>query len=579
MSWVCDSQPSQKFPIWTRANAGEVAPHPMSPLTTTIGLTGPGEAGWRDAYVAAGVFDHDEFETGVPNTMACFGGYLFLNMSTTRIYGVRMPGLTPEMVDLQYFGDMPGITPYADEARPDDVSPEHTARCQRYLDELFARTDLAELRADRDQVDRVVARRIDFTSASDQELIDYARSHLALYRRLFTRHILVSGASGVGIGTVTGVCAAIGSPELVMTLVSGLGEVDSAAPSWAMWELGRMVAGSADLTAEFDQGITGLETRLRARAGSSIAARELMQRLDEFLRRFGSRGPNEWELRSPTWGTAPQIPLAAIDRMRLAPEHESPQARFEARHLEREAATEKVRTAIAADAEASATFEAGLRVAHLYSAGRERTKTTIIKIVHEMRLAVREVGRRMVERGHLDRVEQVFQLVDLELDPFLEQPQEYRDLLRDREAYYLSLWDYEPPFVSHGSPPSVTEWAKRGSSSAARLGPGARLTGIPGCPGLATGRARIILDPADPAALQPGDVLVAPITDPAWTPLFVPAAAVVVDVGAQVSHAVIVSRELGLPCVVSVTGATVQIPDGALIEVDGTAGTVTILEV
>jgi len=73
-------------------------------------------------------------------------------------------------------------------------------------------------------------------------------------------------------------------------------------------------------------------------------------------------------------------------------------------------------------------------------------------------------------------------------------------------------------------------------------------------------------------------VLIAPFTDPSWTPLFVPAAAVVVDVGAQITHAVIVSRELGLPCVVSVTGATRAIPDGALVEVDGAAGTVTVLE-
>ena len=68
----------------------------------------------------------------------------------------------------------------------------------------------------------------------------------------------------------------------------------------------------------------------------------------------------------------------------------------------------------------------------------------------------------------------------------------------------------------------------------------------------------------------------APITDPAWTPLFVPAGAVVVDVGAQISHAIIVSRELGIPCVVSVTDGTRRIADGATITVDGTAGTVTV---
>jgi pyruvate,water dikinase len=72
-------------------------------------------------------------------------------------------------------------------------------------------------------------------------------------------------------------------------------------------------------------------------------------------------------------------------------------------------------------------------------------------------------------------------------------------------------------------------------------------------------------------------VLIAPQTDPAWTPLFVPAAAVVVNVGATITHAVIVCRELGLPCAVSVGDATLRIPDGAMVEVDGTAGTVTLL--
>jgi|TARA_B100000749_G_scaffold69598_1_gene52291 pyruvate,water dikinase len=86
------------------------------------------------------------------------------------------------------------------------------------------------------------------------------------------------------------------------------------------------------------------------------------------------------------------------------------------------------------------------------------------------------------------------------------------------------------------------------------------------------------MDPADAVDLEPGEVLVAPITDPAWTPLFLPSAAVVVDVGALMSHAVIVSRELGIPCVVSVENATERIPDGALVEVDGTTGTVTVLE-
>jgi len=83
---------------------------------------------------------------------------------------------------------------------------------------------------------------------------------------------------------------------------------------------------------------------------------------------------------------------------------------------------------------------------------------------------------------------------------------------------------------------------------------------------------------ARPSALEPGDVLVAPITDPPWTPLFVPAGGVVVDVGAALSHAIVVSRELGIPCVVLATDATRRIPDGALVRVDGDTGTVTVLD-
>ena len=88
----------------------------------------------------------------------------------------------------------------------------------------------------------------------------------------------------------------------------------------------------------------------------------------------------------------------------------------------------------------------------------------------------------------------------------------------------------------------------------------------------------MVTDPSDPGDLGPGDVLIAPLTDPAWTPLFVPVEAIVVDVGGQMSHAVIVSRELGRPCVVAATDATTRIPDGAMIRVDGKAGTVTVLD-
>jgi len=193
-----------------------------------------------------------------------------------------------------------------------------------------------------------------------------------------------------------------------------------------------------------------------------------------------------------------------------------------------------------------------------------------------MRLACREVGRRLVDAGHLDNIEQVFMFTDEEIDAVLVDPAAWTEVARTREQQYLSLFELDPPFVVVGDPPPLSEWSRRDAVVVDESVSGTVLSGIPGCPGVATGRARVVLDPSDPTALEPGDILVAPLTDPAWTPLFVPAAAVVVDVGAQITHAVIVSRELGIPCVVSVTGATRSIPDGAMVTVDGTAGTVTV---
>ena len=101
------------------------------------------------------------------------------------------------------------------------------------------------------------------------------------------------------------------------------------------------------------------------------------------------------------------------------------------------------------------------------------------------------------------------------------------------------------------------------------------LTGVAVSGGSAFGPARVISDPADPRGLDPGDVLVCAITDPAWTPLFLAAAAVVCETGAVQSHAAIVSRELGIPAVLSVAGIT-GITDGTMLHVDGDAGTVRI---
>lgn len=112
-----------------------------------------------------------------------------------------------------------------------------------------------------------------------------------------------------------------------------------------------------------------------------------------------------------------------------------------------------------------------------------------------------------------------------------------------------------------------------GTASSPR--PGSVLTGIPGSTGVATGTARTVRSPDDFPRVRPGDILVCPFTDPAWTPLLRLAGGVVTETGGALSHAAIVAREYGIPAVLGLPGALTSIPDGAAVTVDGTTGAVT----
>lgn len=572
--WIVDDEPSTRYPIYTRGNVGEVFPDPVAPLSATLAITPYSEPGWRDALVRAGVFTADEFDPDNNEIIGIFGGYCYLNVSITRIMAVRIPGMTPEMIDLALFGAQPGVPPYA--PQPGDDDEARATAAFEWLIWIMTATDLPELREAEEMTKRLRDERPAVAALADEELVARMRALYAdHFRELFAQHIYISSAVQIPLGIITQVCEALGDPSLAMRLIAGLGDVESAAPSWAMWDLGRRVAESGTLTVEFDTGVPGLLDRLVGARGAGEVDTFLGE-FAAFLHEYGSRGPNEWDMRSPTWETRPELALAAIDRMRLMEDAHAPQARHDERIVDREAVAEQVYAALAGQPEVQEQFQQALGAASVFFPGRERSKTNAVRLIEEGRVLMHELGRRMVDAGHFAEVEDFGMLTDDELDRFLADPASLVGEVRRRKARYDELEALAPPFVFAGEQPAVETWERRADHHEAVAVAGDVLTGISGCPGQATGRARVILDPSDPGALEPGDVLVAPITDPSWTPLFVPASAVVVDVGAQLSHAIIVSRELGIPCVVSVTGGTQKIPDGALVTVDGTTGTVTL---
>lgn len=578
--WVVGTGLSERYPVYTRANVGEVFPDPVTPLSFSLafrneeGLQGS-ELGFRDGYVRMGGFEHDEFDQDDCVFIGVFGGYCYLNASAMRLFGARAPGMTAQDIDDQFFGAQPGIPPY--EEQPGDQDPEKTAKIGETFAWAFSVEQLDDVLEDAEAMRQLRAARPDVTSMTPRELADRGKQiYDDHFRRLFGRHLFITGLAAVPVAALGEVCAAVGRPSDTLKLIAGVGDVESAAPSAAMWELGRIAASSDAVSAQFDQGVAGLLDRLGSLDDS--AATKFLEGFEQFLYDYGSRGPNEWEVSCATWEVEPELALSAIDRMRLSPPEASPLEHQAERAAEREQISAEISAMLEGDPEAHGTFQAALRAARVFMAGRERTKTNCVKMIQETRVLHYEWASRFVEQGHLDQVADFAMLEWGELLQFLDDPEPWHDTIRSRRADYEEIRQLQEPFVIFGEVPPISSFPRRDAVEFEVAKAGDQLQGMPGCPGVSQGRARVVLDSHDPTGLAPGDVLVAPLTDPSWTPLFVPAAGVIVDVGAPLSHAIIVSRELGIPCVVSVTGATKKIPDGALVEVNGDTGVITVLE-
>ena len=315
-----------------------------------------------------------------------------------------------------------------------------------------------------------------------------------------------------------------------------------------------------------------------SRTGSASSATFAAQ-FAGFLRDFGYRGPSEWDLGADSWETRPELALGLVDRLRQLEDSASPGSRQQDQESEAAAALQRALEIVGDDEQAVQTLHLAVASARRFGAWRERAKTNCIKVLHEARVALTELARRLHAEGHLESPRQLFMAVDAELDILIADPGALRERLAQRERDWEALTGLELPTFADSRKGIVPldQLPRRAEVDVDVVKVGDVLTGGPASAGVARGRARIVHDTASIAEFQPGEVLVAPQTDPSWTPLFMVASAVVVDVGAMGSHAMIVSRELGIPCAAGVTNATRSIPDGAEVEVDGSTGRVTIL--
>ena len=537
----------------TRANVGEVLPDAVTPLTWTT-VVAFLEHGFQAVTATAGLRPRD-----APPFLVLHRHHLYLNLSLSAQVGSRLPGVSAEDAERLVLGGGAGGAPPAVRAAGLVALAGVGLRLLG-----LARRLPAEVEACADAVRRLPSASAVETAAPP----DLGRMLLAFVeagRRVATAHIAVSGSSAVRLAVLgrllTGASSGT-SPARLNRLVAGLDDVLSAEPTTALESLAVEAAARPDWRAWLRRPAE--QARADLRRGDAPAG--LAERLDAFLRLFGHRAVSEGELRAPAWEDDPEPVLRALQGMldtTVLPGF-GRRAGTETRRAEEEALLDRLGFA------RRALVRHALRRAQREIVLRERTKSLAIALVNHGRRLARAAARHLTGTGAIASADDV---------------------------YFLTLGELVAGLEGGAVPRAAVERRRRGHARATSApvprdvdllaGPqdevlpapserGTRLVGLGVSGGRGAGRARIVEEAAR-AALEPGEVLVTLVLDAAYGPLLAVAAGAVAEVGGLLSHGSVVARELGVPCVVDVAGATRRIATGDRVMVDGDSGTITRL--
>jgi pyruvate,water dikinase len=370
------------------------------------------------------------------------------------------------------------------------------------------------------------------------------------------------------LGLVRKVLGEQASWDQLQTVIRGLPNNVTTEMDLALWQLAKDIRDDPEALAFLSYPtLEELVQQYKDRALPAVA----QSGLEAFLRTYGHRAVAEIDLGMPRWSDDPTHILGVVvNYLRLEHSADAPDQQFE--RAAREADEQVAR--LIARARAKSPLHARLVRTALdrtrrFAGMRELPKYNLVLGLASAREQLSLVGAELAEAGRIERAEDIFFLDLNEVETALA-GNKLHQLVADRRADYaqeLRRRHIPRVLLSDGTEPEAT--ASAGGTPAS---PGA-LSGSPASAGVITAPARVIMDPVG-AHLEPGEILVAPSTDPGWTPLFLTAGGLVMEMGGPNSHGAVVAREYGIPAVVGVPDATLRISSGQIITVDGAAGTV-----
>jgi rifampicin phosphotransferase len=354
-------------------------------------------------------------------------------------------------------------------------------------------------------------------------------------------------------------------------LFAGLGGIAVAEAGLGLWRLALLARGEAQTEAVLAGDASWAEIR-RTLQGTEHG-RKFVGAWDQFMTEHGHHGRGELELYNARWAETPDYVLGLVRNYLRCADHLNPLANQQRLADERRRLTEQCRCRLKNPIKRW-VFSSALRRAQKAALNREEWKNQVVRQFAAMRRALLRLGKLLQQQGVLADGDDIFflEVAEIEAMGAGDAALDLRERIRARrEEYTANLRLHPQPAVFGRSAPK----SRPRPQTAAGVNV---LEGIAVSPGVVTGRARLVLRSDNHAQVLPGEILVVPFTDPAWTPYFVSAAGVVMDQGGVLSHGSIVAREYGLPAVTSLGSATQLIRTGDLIQVDGDGGRVTILE-
>ncbi|MCC6337562.1 MAG: hypothetical protein IT380_26645 [Myxococcales bacterium] len=556
----------RRTPIWANTNAAEVMPGVLTPMSVSVAklyvkaLLGP----------MLSPFQLDSERLDVVGVIA---GRMYFNLSAIMAWMSSLPGVRADDATVwarllggsgaELAGAIARLEP--NELPTALVSPWRALRGALVSISMVLRHH----RADASRALAAVAREADTLEAVDVTALGEAALVLHLKAALhgaFGPDDTVVACAGVGMGALEALrklCARWFDDRqgaLAGRLMTGIGGFASADAGMAIDRLAMHARALGVFLPEEEEWPAA-----QARLERDEAGRAFLAEWRAFLVKHGHHARGESDVAAPRWREDPGPVLSAV-RAALAQTGPGLAAREQLRQQERAALIEELRSRLGPLRRA--IFRAVLRRVDAGLTARENGRSEAVRRVAIARASLLELGRRFVSCGRLGSASDIFFLSLDELEGTLD----LAPLVARRQAELARWKAVTPPGVVMG------EFDPRDAIAPPKPTGSATMTGIAASPGVVEGIARVLVEPSGGDAILPGEILVAPFTDPGWTPLFINAAGLITDYGGLLSHGSVVAREYGLPAVVNTQAATVSIRTGQRVRVDGNRGEVVLLD-